>query len=261
MMFDLYTGLTIGLVGSLHCIGMCGPIAIALPLGKRSLFDRSLGGLTYNIGRTITYGVLGGIFGLLGKGLEMAGFQQWASIIMGSIMILSVVFPFLFRGKLNIDRYTTGFTGKLIRRFRVLFGKQSKSNLLIIGLLNGLLPCGLVYVAIAGAINTNDVLMGVLFMVMFGLGTIPVMLAVSLIGNLATGPVRARLASVVPVFVVILGIIFILRGLSLGIPFISPKTQMLTPKKEMKVKGACCSPGSTTKQAEASLFHESKMTD
>lgn len=245
MIFDLYTALTIGLVGSLHCIGMCGPIAVALPLGRKSLLDRSVGGLSYNLGRTMTYGLLGAIFGLLGKGIEMAGFQQWASIIMGAVMVLSVLFPFLFRGKFNFDALTSGFTGKLIYRFRKRFGIQSKSNLFLIGLLNGLLPCGLVYVAVAGAINTNDVIQGVLFMVLFGLGTIPVMLAVSLIGNLASGPVRQKLSRVVPVFVVILGIIFILRGLSLGIPFISPKTNMLTPNKEMKVKGSCCTPAKT----------------
>ena len=244
-MIELYTALTIGLIGSFHCIGMCGPIAIALPLGRKSWFDRAWGGLLYNLGRTFTYGVLGAVFGLLGKGIVMAGFQQWASIIMGVIMILSVFFPFLFRGKFNFDRYTSGFTGKLIRRFRVLFGNQSKSNLFVIGLLNGLLPCGLVYVAIAGAINTNDVTLGVLFMVLFGLGIIPIMLSVSLLGNLATGTFRKRITKVIPVFIVVLGIIFILRGLSLGIPFISPKSKMLTPNKEMKAKGACCEPSST----------------
>lgn len=244
-MFDLYTALTIGLVGSLHCIGMCGPIAIALPLGNKGTIHRLLGAFLYNIGRSVTYGVLGALFGLLGKGIHMAGFQQWASILLGVVMILSVLFPFLFRGKLNIERITSGYAGKLISKFRILFGKQSKSNLLLIGLLNGLLPCGLVYVAVAGAINTNDVLMGVLFMVVFGLGTLPVMLALSLMGNFISGKMRGQLGKIVPVFIVILGIIFILRGLSLGIPYISPKSKMLNPEKEVKVKGACCAPAAT----------------
>lgn len=244
-MFDLYAALTIGLVGSLHCIGMCGPIAVALPLGNKGSWHRFLGALLYNIGRSVTYGVLGALFGLLGKGIHMAGFQQWASILLGVIMVLSVFFPFLFRGKLNIERITSGYAGKLISKFRQLFGKQSKTNLLIIGLLNGLLPCGLVYVAVAGAINTNDVFMGILFMVVFGLGTLPVMLAISMMGNFITGKMRHQLGKIVPVFIVILGIVFILRGLSLGIPYISPKTKMLNPEKEVKVKGACCSPGAT----------------
>jgi len=253
MMFDLYTALTIGLVGSLHCIGMCGPIAIALPLGNKGTMHRLLGAFLYNIGRSVTYGMLGALFGLLGKGIHMAGFQQWASILLGVVMILSVLFPFLFRGKLNIERITSGYAGKLISKFRILFGKQSKSNLLLIGLLNGLLPCGLVYVAVAGAINTNDIVMGVLFMVVFGLGTLPVMLALSLMGNFISGKMRGQLGKIVPVFIVILGIIFILRGLSLGIPFISPKTKMLNPEKEVKVKGACCTPAAT-KQVPSDEF-------
>lgn len=253
-MYDLYTALTIGLVGSLHCIGMCGPIAVALPLGQKSWFDRSFGALLYNIGRSLTYGVMGAVFGLLGKGIEMAGIQQWVSIVMGVVMIASVLFPFLFRGSLNFDRITSGYAGRLIGRFRKLFGNQAKSNLFAIGLMNGLLPCGLVYVAVAGAINTNDVVLGTLFMIVFGLGTIPVMMGVSLLGNIISRNLRARLNKVVPVFIVLLGIIFILRGMSLGIPFVSPKSKMLTPEKEVKAttKGACCS--STTKEIKAEDF-------
>ncbi|HSH64332.1 MAG TPA: sulfite exporter TauE/SafE family protein, partial [Bacteroidia bacterium] len=118
-------------------------------------------------------------------------------------------------------------------------------NLLVIGLLNGLLPCGLVYVAVAGALNTNGVLSGIAFMVVFGLGTIPVMMSVTLLGNVIGQKLRKQMNHIIPVFIVMLGIIFILRGLSLGIPYISPKSQMLTPEKEMKVKGSCCSPDKT----------------
>jgi uncharacterized protein len=242
-MFELYTALTIGLIGSFHCIGMCGPIAVALPLGNRKWFGKVTGALLYNIGRSLTYGLLGAIFGLLGKGIEMAGFQQWASIVIGIVMIMTVVFPFLFKGKLNVEQLMFGYAGRLINRFRAMFGIQSYKNLFYIGLLNGLLPCGLVYVAVAGAINTNDVVMGILFMIVFGLGTIPIMLSVSLAGNIISQGLKRRMNKVIPVFIVTLGILFILRGLSLGIPYISPKTQMLNPDKEIKVEGACCSSG------------------
>lgn len=248
-MIDLYTALTIGLIGSFHCIGMCGPIAVALPLGTRGYWNRAWGALLYNFGRTATYGLLGALFGLLGKGMQLAGIQQGVSIAMGIVMIASVFFPVLFRGKLDFNRMTLGFTGKLIRRFRTLFGNQAKSNLLLIGLLNGLLPCGLVYVAIAGAINTTDAALGVFYMIAFGLGTIPIMLSVSMLGNFIGAEVKRKMNKVIPVFIVVLGIIFILRGLSLGIPFISPKTQMLNTEKEVKVKGACCSTDKT-KQAQ-----------
>ncbi len=240
-MTDLYTALTIGLIGSFHCIGMCGPIAVALPIGNKSWTGKVIGVLLYNVGRAFTYGVLGAAFGLLGKGIEMAGFQQWASILLGIVMIISVLFPMVFRGKISIDQLLTGYAARLIAKFRILFGKSSYKNLFVIGLLNGLLPCGLVYVAVAGAINTNAVLNGVVFMVVFGLGTIPVMMSVSLLGNIIGQRFRRQVNHIIPVFIIVLGIIFILRGLSLGIPFISPKSQMLTPEKEMKVKGSCCS--------------------
>lgn len=253
--FHLLTALTIGLVGSLHCIGMCGPIAVALPIGRKSWSDRFIGTTLYNLGRAITYGLIGALFGLLGKGLHLAGLQQWASIAMGIVMIVSVIFPVVFREKIQIGKLTTGYSVRLISRFRELFGKHSHRNLLIIGLLNGLLPCGLVYVAVAGAVNTNDVLTGALFMMVFGLGTTPVMMAISLLGSIISAGLRSKLANVVPVFIVMLGIVFILRGMALGIPYISPKSQMLTPEKEMKVKGSCCTPAKTKQLQEADDKH------
>jgi sulfite exporter TauE/SafE len=240
--FHLLTALAIGFVGSLHCLGMCGPIAIALPLGRKSLVNKFIGSLLYNLGRVVTYGIIGALFGFLGKGLHFAGLQQWASIVMGVVMIVSVIFPVVFREKIKIGSLASGYSTRLISRFRELFGYHSQRNLLFIGLLNGLLPCGLVYVAVAGAVNTNDVATGALFMIFFGFSTIPAMMAISIIGNMISTGLRAKLSNVVPVFIVMLGIVFILRGLALGIPYISPKAQMLTPEKEMKVQGSCCSP-------------------
>jgi uncharacterized protein len=234
-MNELYlAALATGLVGSLHCIGMCGPIAVALPLGKKSWSFKTLGGLSYNMGRSLTYGMLGAVFGLLGQGIQLAGLQQWASIIIGVIMIVSVIFPAVFRTKFNPDKIFTGYAARLIGRFRKLFQKSSLSNLFFIGLLNGLLPCGLVYVAIAGAITTNSIAGGIFYMVIFGLGTIPVMLAISLAGNLVGTGIRRKLRGAVSVFIVVLGVLFILRGLSLGIPYVSPKKKMLQPHEQMK---------------------------
>lgn len=237
---ELITALTIGLVGSLHCLGMCGPIAVALPLHRNSWLMKVAGGLLYNSGRIITYGILGALFGLLGRGIQLAGLQQWASIILGIIMILSVLFPVVFREKIKVNKILSGYAGRLVRRFSVLFSKRTLGNLLFIGLLNGLLPCGLVYMAIAGAINTNDVVMGVAFMMVFGIGTTPALLLLSLAGNVVTASFRKKATKIIPVFIVILGIIFILRGMSLGIPYVSPKAEKLEVKQEMKTDEPCC---------------------
>lgn len=229
----VYTALFIGLVGSLHCIGMCGPIAVALPLGNKGWGHRTIGGLTYNTGRIITYAVLGAVFGLLGKGIEMAGLQRWASILIGVAMVLSVLFPVLFKGKAKLEQFLFGYAGRMIGKFRKLFTINSLPSLFLIGLLNGLLPCGLVYVAIAGALNTNDVLNGILFMIVFGLGTLPVMLAIPLLGNLIGQGFRKKYNHVLSTIVVIIGVLFILRGLSLGIPYLSPPQKMLKPHEKM----------------------------
>lgn len=238
-MFDLITPLTIGLIGSFHCIGMCGPIAVSLPLKSNNPFAKVSGAVIYNLGRSVTYGILGVFFGLLGQGIQLAGFQQWTSIILGAAMIAGVLFPYIFKQKANLGSLFTGYAARLINSLRKLFSNSSYKSLLGIGLLNGLLPCGLVYVAIAGAINTNQVISGALFMVLFGLGTIPMMILISLAGNMIGSKLRAGMRKVVPYFVVLLGILFILRGLSLGIPYISPKAEKLTPI-ERTVDESCC---------------------
>lgn len=236
---DFITPLTIGLVGSLHCIGMCGPIVVALPLKNQSIFTKILGTVLYNSGRVATYGLLGMLFGFLGKGIHMAGFQQWTSILLGIAMIVSVLFPVVFREKITVGNLLTGMAARLIGRLKKLFTSRSYRSLLLIGLFNGLLPCGLVYIAIAGAINTGSVVSGIFFMVFFGLGTVPLLLLATLASDAIGQQVRVRMQRVVPYFVFFLGVLFILRGMSLGIPYISPTSEKLAPK-EMVEKGSCC---------------------
>lgn len=234
-----------GLVTSLHCIGMCGPIAIALPLGKKSWLEKTFGTLTYNVGRTLTYAIIGAIFGLLGQGIQMAGFQQWASIIIGALMIITVIFPTLFKDKRKIESFLFGYTGKLIGKFRKLFSNGSIPSLFLIGLLNGMLPCGPVYVAVAGALNTGSMINGIIFMILFGLGTVPIMFAIPMLGNIIGAKIRKKFQWVLSVFIILLGVLFILRGLNLGIMYVSPKSKMLKPH-EMKKHENCCTGKSDT---------------
>ena len=250
-MVILLSALVLGLMGSFHCAGMCGPIAIALPLYGNSIPQKIFGGTLYNLGRTLTYGVMGAIFGLLGQGVEMIGFQQKISVIMGAIMIISVVFPSLFRNQYNMDKSWFSLVGKLKKSIGKLFSVRTFSSLFFIGLLNGLLPCGLVYMAIAGAIGTGEVVLGSLYMIMFGLGTIPMMLSIAIAGNILNAAIRQKINRLIPVLVVVVGIFFILRGLSLGIPYLSPPREKIEKKFEKSLDkenqgapqsdaGACC---------------------
>jgi sulfite exporter TauE/SafE len=236
---DFITPLTIGLIGSFHCIGMCGPIVVALPLKKHNLISKISGAFLYNSGRVITYTLLGIMFGVLGRGIHMAGIQQWTSILLGSAMIISVLFPFVFREKITISGLFSGFAARLILRLKKLFTDRSYFSLLMIGLLNGLLPCGLVYVAIAGAINSGNIGSGALFMMLFGIGTIPLLLVATLASDVIGQSIRIKMQKVVPYFVFMLGVLFILRGMSLGIPYISPTSEKLAPKTMIE-KGSCC---------------------
>lgn len=231
-MVILLSALVLGLMGSFHCAGMCGPIAIALPLHGNALPEKILGGILYNLGRTLTYCIMGAIFGLLGQGIEMIGFQQKISVIMGGIMIISVLFPSLFRNQYNMNKSWISLVGKLKATIGSMFSVRSFASLFFIGLLNGLLPCGLVYMAIAGAIGTGEVILGSLYMIMFGLGTLPMLLSISIAGNILSTAIRRKINRLIPVLVVLVGIFFVLRGLNLGIPFLSPPREKIEKKFE-----------------------------
>ena len=235
---DYISALLLGLVGSLHCAGMCGPIALALPLNNQTWFVRISGGILYNVGRTITYASLGAFFGLAGMGLALGGLQQWVSIILGVIMILAVLIPRIGSAGKYITGLIDSLTGHLKKPFVKLFRMRTYSSLFVIGLLNGFLPCGLVYIALSGALVMSKVSQGAIYMVFFGLGTIPMMLAISVIGNVLSQKLRKSLSRAIPVLIILLGILFILRGLNLGIPYISPKLSQEGEKATME----CCQP-------------------
>lgn len=247
----LLSALILGLMGSFHCAGMCGPIAVALPLHGNTVLQKIFGGTLYNLGRTLTYGIMGALFGMLGQGIHLLGFQQKVSIVMGVLMIISVLFPALFRNRFSLEKSWFSAVGKLKRSIGKLFTVRSFSSLFFIGLLNGLLPCGLVYIAIAGAIGTGSAVQGTLYMILFGLGTIPMLLTISVAGNMMGLALRNRINKLIPVLVVVVGLLFILRGLSLGIPYLSPEKQKIEQKFEKSLekstsgliqesKGACC---------------------
>ncbi|PID91889.1 MAG: hypothetical protein CSA96_06035 [Bacteroidetes bacterium] len=231
----LISAFILGLAGSMHCIGMCGPIVLALPLHGNTPGGKVLGGLLYNLGRTTTYGLMGFLSGLLGQGIAMIGFQQKISVIMGSLMVVAVLFPRLFKNQYSMENSSSAWGRKLKSTIARMFAIQSYNSLFLIGMLNGLLPCGLVYMAIAAAIGTGKAGLGALFMLLFGLGTLPVLLALGIAGNILSGAARKKINKLIPVLVVIVGIFFILRGLDLGIPFLSPRKDKIEHKFQEKL--------------------------
>ncbi|MFC2125364.1 sulfite exporter TauE/SafE family protein [Bacteroidota bacterium] len=224
-MVIFWTAFLVGFFGSLHCIGMCGPIALALPFRGQSGIGYFFSRILYNTGRIITYTLIGAIIGLAGQGLSLAGAQRWLSIGSGILLILIVLLPAAITDKASILKPAYQFTGFLKAKFGILFSKASIGSTFLIGILNGFLPCGLVYVALAGALACGSYVNGMIYMAVFGLGTFPVMFAVSYFGKFIGIGIRQKFNRIVPVFIVALGILFILRGMNLGIPYISPHIQ------------------------------------
>lgn len=212
-------------MGSLHCVGMCGPIAFMLPLDRQQAGRRYLQVGLYHTGRLLAYGIIGLVFGLVGKGLYLFGFQQKLSVVLGLLMIAAVLIPSRHLRQWNVLRPLYRGIGKLQSALGKQLKNRSADTFLTIGFLNGFLPCGLVYMALIGAMALASAPEGALYMILFGLGTAPLMTAAALMGKLARGKWGPALRKAIPVFVVIIGLLFVLRGMGLGIPYLSPAAQ------------------------------------
>ena len=212
----------------MHCLGMCGPIVLALPdQGASNKLTFFMGRLFYNFGRVLTYIILGFVFGALGQVISLAGFQSTLSIVLGILVIASLFLPL----SKTLDFFTNNSLWR--KTLGKLFRKKSYSALTGIGLLNGFLPCGLVYTALAGASAGGDVLYGGAFMLLFGLGTIPALVVLSFVGKQTKLNWRGLVRRAFPAMALILGSLLILRGLSLGIPYISPDLSKKGTKQEL----------------------------
>ena len=215
---DLGLALFLGLLGSLHCAAMCGPLMLALPVLSGGAGRFVAGRLIYQLGRVTTYALLGIIAGLVGKSIFLAGLQRWLSIALGAAILIG----FLVSKKVAMSAPVVRLVMQLKSAMSAQLQKRSVSSLALLGLLNGLLPCGLVYVALAGAAARGSMIDGVIYMAVFGLGTLPMMLVIGLSGRLFPVSLRMKLRGAIPVGVCALAALLILRGLSLGIPYVSP---------------------------------------
>lgn len=211
----------LGVAGSAHCIGMCGPIALAVPSPRNTHLSRLGSGLLLNAGRLVSYSFLGAAIGAFGAGLELVGLQRGVTISAGVLLLLTVLVPGL------LERWApTGRIAMWIARLRSVLARNlertSPEALFFTGVLNGLLPCGLVYAALIGAAAMTDALEGAAFMAFFALGTWPALVAVRISAGLLGDGLRHRLRRLAPVLVAMVAVLIILRGLELGIPYVSP---------------------------------------
>lgn len=216
----LLAAISIGLLGSAHCAGMCGPILITVNQGRTKVLNEVL----HHSGRLLTYALFGAVAGALGNTFSIMGWQQSFSIAIGILMVLSVlIIPLSKRFKAiegTLSRVPIKFTGWI---HRAGFGKNQLRFLTGVG--NGLLPCGLVYLAVAGAANTFTPWDGALFMFAFGAGTLPTLFLVTAFGSKLSLSLRNKLRKLIPITVFVMGCLLIVRGMNLGIPYVSPESK------------------------------------
>jgi sulfite exporter TauE/SafE len=217
----LLSALVLGAAGSAHCVGMCGPIALAVPGASGTPWGRWRSTLLLNGGRLTTYALLGSAVGALGLGLRLAGLQQVVAVVCGMLLLGTSVVPgFFARWSPN------GRLALWISRLRSVLARNLKraapEALFFTGVLNGLLPCGLSYAALLGAGATGTPAQGMLFMAAFGIGTWPALVALRLGAGRMDVRMRSWFRRLSPLLLAMVGLLLVLRGLQLGIPFVSP---------------------------------------
>ncbi|MFI5201934.1 MAG: sulfite exporter TauE/SafE family protein [Candidatus Kapaibacterium sp.] len=240
LLATLAAGFALGLAGSLHCAGMCGPIAISLPGGVRR--GRIVGDawhaprgiiahrMLYQLGRVLTYSTLGAIVGLGGSAIRVAGFSRGLSISAGVLMLVMGAGQLVIRRGLkptttNANTIYQRFTSQVQRWIQSSMAKHGAFTHLGIGLANGLLPCGLVTTALIASLAIHSVSGSILFMASFGFGTLPLMSAIAIFGLAIPCGWRTRLRLTAPIVGLALALLIIVRGLGLGIPYVSPAAQ------------------------------------
>uniref|UniRef100_UPI0039A782C3 sulfite exporter TauE/SafE family protein n=1 Tax=Ornithobacterium rhinotracheale TaxID=28251 RepID=UPI0039A782C3 len=223
----IISALILGLGNSLHCVGMCGPIAFSLGLSQEKNAAFYTKNLLYHLGRITTYSLLGILVGFIGKGISLAGFHGKISIVMGILMIIYALLPKKTITKIEGLGGSSRFLIQLKSALGEFIQKKSYLSLYTTGILNGLLPCGAVYIALIAAIATQSIAKSAMFMAFFGLGTVPLMFLAVFLGASLNLPLRNKLSKILPYLIILVGILFIIRGLELGIPFLSPPASAL----------------------------------
>lgn len=211
----MWSAVVLGLMGSLHCLAMCGPLVMTLNAKNSQSFSDKL---FYNGGRVFTYSVLGLVAGAFGSGIKWAAGQQFLSVFTGMLLLAGLIIGWAG------SRWTTGYLSRILANVKIRLVKMlnhQHHGQWWFGVYNGLLPCGLTYVALTAAIAAGSIPESVLYMVLFGIGTSPMMwLIVSGFQRFKGRWLKGN--RMVTGFAWFLAILLILRGLGLGVPYLSP---------------------------------------
>ncbi len=208
-----YLAFVLGLTSSLHCVGMCGPIALALPVHRRSGAGKALGIVLYNLGRISVYALLGALIGSIGFAASLGQWQNWLSVLAGGLMLAGAIGSLKWWENLPFQGIASRGTSFVYRNIQSRLSKGSFGSLTVMGMLNGLIPCGMVYLALASALALPDAASGAAYMALFGSGTLPAMLATGFLGQWASVKWRLGFKRATPYLIAVAGIVLIVRGL------------------------------------------------
>jgi len=204
------TALMLGLAGSLHCVGMCSPLVMAVTNLKGPQF---INRLVYNMGRIFSYGVLGLVAATFGSLFQFSGFQNVISTALGALLIVAGVLGLTYLKIPFLTKIILAITAKIKKAFSKFLSKKSMSSLTLMGMLNGVLPCGLTSIALAYCISLSTPQEGFLFMLIFGLATLPVMLGLTSIFQIYIKKLNFNFHRVTTVTMILVGILLISRSL------------------------------------------------
>jgi len=209
-----------GLLGSVHCAVMCGPIMLGFSAKGKGNLNGFFQLILYQTGRIMVYAMLGFLAGLLGNAIKLFTDQKWLSIGLGMLMIFMALFQFESHYQGRFSSWQTKIFYPLGKLMSKVYNQPYWG--FIAGVLNGLVPCGMVYLALTTALNSVNIQSATLFMFLFGLGTAPLMLMISAGNIYIRRYIKLSTKRMIPWLMVVLGLVFVLRAAELGIPFLSP---------------------------------------
>jgi sulfite exporter TauE/SafE len=196
-----WTALLMGFAGSLHCAGMCSPLAMAVTSQKPFLLTK----ITYNTGRILTYGILGAIAASFGSLFMITPWQGIISFAIGALFLLMGIGAI---SGVHIPLITIAlnrFTSRLKNLFNFWLKKKNSFAVLIMGMLNGLLPCGLTYLAMTYCFIMPSMMEGFWFMILFGAGTWPVMIGFTWLLSIGFGKIKVNYQRITTVVFIMIG--------------------------------------------------------
>ncbi|MGB0849696.1 MAG: sulfite exporter TauE/SafE family protein [Bacteroidia bacterium] len=220
----LWSAFILGLLGSLHCAAMCGPFMLGLAARQYSLFSL----IVHHLGRWLGYILLATFFYFIVSPLQIFELQQYVGLVSGVLLVIYGLKSYIPVVNKMFARVTAIISNKMIK------SKAGRTGNVILGILNGLLPCGLSFGAAIMSVNAGSIGASALYMIVFGLGTLPILLAMSYLPKLGLQKSLMSLNAWTPRILVIMGFVLILRSAGLGIPYLSPTYDVQEEKME------CC---------------------